>query len=179
MPGVNDRTVFDERLRSVPADRAAYRAFVEATERELDEARQRGGATAALLRRAGYGHLVLRQLDAAKTLLTEAASRAGTPRARLAALINLGDAYRYGEEYAEAEPCYRRALRIAHEDCPEMLDFPLQHLAKHHMDLGDPDTAEKLLMEALQLRQARGDAELIAATERVLARCAELHDGTD
>ncbi|SFC54551.1 Tetratricopeptide repeat-containing protein [Streptomyces aidingensis] len=169
--------VFDERLRMVPADGPAYRLAAARTGRALEEERRRGAVTVRSLRRAGTCRLVLRELTAARELFSEAAvlaARLGDVRGEAAALIGLGDAYRYGEDHPEAEPCYRKALRLAHESCPELVDFALQHLAQFRMDTGDPDTAEKLLIEALELRQAKGDPELIAATERALERCESL-----
>ncbi|WP_165987909.1 tetratricopeptide repeat protein [Streptomyces sp. YIM 98790] len=168
---------YDERLRMIPADEPAYRLAAARAERALADEIRRGAPTVASLRRAGVRHLVLRELTAARELFSDAAVlavRLGDPRGETAALIGLGDAYRYGEDYPEAEPCYRKALRIAHERCPELVDFALQHLGTFRMDTGDLDVAEKLLIEALELRRAKGDAGLIASTERALELCESL-----
>ncbi|MDB1086371.1 tetratricopeptide repeat protein [Streptomyces sp. ACA25] len=179
---MTDEVTFDAELRVVPVDPVAYRKSVQAMERELARARQSGEVTVALLRGPGFGRMALRDLTAAKRLLTEALELARAedhPHRLVATLINLGDAYRYGGESARAEPCYEQAQRLAQERCPELIDYALQHLGKHRIDTGELDVAETLLMEALEIRREKGDPDLIASTEQTLEYCALRRDLAD
>ncbi|GAA1909428.1 hypothetical protein GCM10009716_19240 [Streptomyces sodiiphilus] len=171
---MGEGAVFDAEQRMVPADPGRYRELVAGLDREVAEARKAGTVTVGLLRRAGVGHLVLRELAEAEELLTEAlrlCEGEDAPRRQVAVLINLGDAHRYGGDLAAAWPCYRRALWLARERCPEVTDFALQHMGKHRTDAGDFAAAERLLTEALWLRREKEDPELLASTEQALAYC--------
>jgi hypothetical protein len=83
---MSTQLTMDARLRLVPVDPPAYRRAHTAALRQLARARADGTISPVLLRQAGIGHLALRQLAAARRLLTEAAALADTPRRRVAAL---------------------------------------------------------------------------------------------
>jgi hypothetical protein len=48
------------------------------------------------------------------------------------------------------------------------VDFALQHYGKHLIDAGRVEEAVVCLREALRLRQAKGDKELIESTIKAL-----------
>jgi tetratricopeptide (TPR) repeat protein len=170
---MSTEVTYDDRLRVVPVDRAAYAAAVETMKADLT-ALVSGPPTAStevsrLLRQVGRGLLALGEYAEALSYLERALRLAGAdPGARTKVLINLGDAYRYAGDLSRAEPRYLEALHIAPA---ELRDFALQHLGKHRIDQGRLDEAEDLLREALDLRTTKGDPELISCTQQALAHC--------
>ncbi|WP_103503052.1 MULTISPECIES: hypothetical protein [unclassified Streptomyces] len=170
--GPLDGIALDHRLRMVPADPAEFTRRLETAAAELAEERRDGQADFARTRAVGVGLLVLGRLDHARAVLTDASALADTTARRIAVTINLADAHRYAdtdEGRAAAEPLYLRALELARRHVPERVDFALQHLAKHRIDTGRFAEARRLLDEALALRVAAGDAELVASTRQALA----------
>ncbi|MFG2618019.1 tetratricopeptide repeat protein [Streptomyces sp. NPDC048507] len=163
----------DENLRMVPTDRDALTAAAAGLRDELrnpaaDPARRR-----MLTRWAGIASLALGDYQSARAFLRQAldlATAGGNPRAVIATQLNLGDAYRYAGELETAEALYRSALDTARAQQPDLLDFALQHFAKHLMEAGDLAGARTYLREALRLRQAKGDAELIESTQAAVDR---------
>jgi tetratricopeptide (TPR) repeat protein len=126
----------------------------------------------SLLRMVGSGLTALGDYDAAGQVLEEAldlACQLGDPRAEVAARINLGDALRYADDLDAARTHYESALRLARQSVPDRVDFALQHLGKYHIDAGQGGQAVACLREALQLRQAKGDPDLIRSTVDALA----------
>ncbi|GGQ05704.1 tetratricopeptide repeat protein [Streptosporangium pseudovulgare] len=173
--------IYDERLRAVPADREAYAAMVDGMKADLARLDAEGAADPAevfrLLRRVGFGLVVLGEYGEAVSHLERALLLAGeSPAALTAVRINLADAHRYADDLVRAEPLYLEALATAP---PDMRDFALQHLAKHRIDQNRLDEAESLLRETLELREAKGDPELIASTERALAHCRRRTESPD
>ncbi|MET9063449.1 tetratricopeptide repeat protein [Streptosporangium sandarakinum] len=163
---------YDKRLRAVPADRDAYAAMVGGLRADLARLDAQGAGDPSevfrLLRRVGFGLVVLGEYGEAVSHLERALLLAESPAALTAVRINLADAHRYAGDLDRAEPLYLEALAIAP---PDMRDFALQHLAKHRIDQHRLDEAESLLREALELRRAKEDPELIASTEQALAHC--------
>lgn len=96
------------------------------------------------------------------------AGSSSCPRAEVAVRINLGDALRYaGDLQAAAAQC-EPALALVRQSVPDRVDFALQHYGKHLIDAGRTDQAIVCLREALRLRQAKGDKELIDSTIKAL-----------
>src|SRR5690606_18341978 len=93
---------------------------------------------------------------------------ARTPRQRVAALINLGDAHRYAGDLAGAEPMYTEAVASSRESCPELLHFAMQHYGKHLLDARRPKLAAEVLEEVLRMRRRIGEAALVSATRDAL-----------
>ncbi|WP_285732965.1 tetratricopeptide repeat protein [Kitasatospora phosalacinea] len=160
----------DADLRMVPTDRAELAAAVDRLHEELS-AGAAPGRTRVLTRWIGIGHLVLGNHDEARAFLRRALELAvadGDARAVVATGVNSGDAHRYAGDLPAADACYRSALDTARSACPELLDFALQHFGKHLAERGDLLGARAHLREALRLRDAKGDAELIGSTRDAL-----------
>ncbi|WP_329027982.1 tetratricopeptide repeat protein [Streptomyces sp. NBC_01423] len=169
----------DAGLRMVPVDRNALTVRVGRLRQELaalpDEAEP--GRARVLSRWIGVGYLCLGRHEEARTHLRRSLALAralGDTRAVVATGINLADSYRYDGDGSAAEALYRSALDTARDRVPELVDFALQHTGKHLMEHGDLTGAEALLREALALRIAEGDGELIASTRAALARLRRL-----
>ncbi|GIF23797.1 tetratricopeptide (TPR) repeat protein [Actinoplanes tereljensis] len=158
MNPVEQLITLDADQRMVPVDAEALRAAVG----QLQATGDRGA-----LRRIGVALVALGEYAEAVETLERAVSisvRLDDVPAEVAARINLGDAYRYAGRLGPAAEQYSRALRLAKAQAPDRVDFALQHLGKHHIDAGEPDLARACLAEALRLREAKGDAGLIAST---------------
>ncbi|AXI80992.1 tetratricopeptide repeat protein [Peterkaempfera bronchialis] len=171
----------DAGLRMVPTDRGELTTAVGQLLGELralpegsDPARTR-----VLTRWIGVGQMCLGQHEEARTFLRQSldlAATSGNTRAVIATGLNLGDAHRYAGDVRNADALYRSALGTARSQHPELVDFALQHTGKHLMESGDLAGAEALLREALRLRIAKGDTELIGSTQAALSRVEVLID---
>ncbi|MEU8543011.1 tetratricopeptide repeat protein [Streptomyces sp. NPDC048717] len=173
----------DQGLRMVPTDRDQLTTAVTSLREEL-QALPTGTApnhARILARWTGIGLMVLGDHHGARTALQRAldlATADGNTRAAVAIELNLADAHRYAGEPETAHGYYRRALAGAQSRHPELVDYALQHYAKHLIEEGDLTEAHVHLREALQLRLVKGDAELIASTQAALDRV-ELLIGPD
>ncbi|MCD0442915.1 tetratricopeptide repeat protein [Glycomyces sp. A-F 0318] len=121
------------------------------------------------LRQAGVGLIALGDYGRAQRVLRDALDRAATPRERVAALVNLGDAHRYPGDLETAEPLYQQAVEIARAEAPGTLHFALQHYGKHLVDARRPHLAVEVLAEVLIMRERIGDPALIASTREALS----------
>jgi release factor glutamine methyltransferase len=160
---IDELISMDARERMVPVDAPALR---DAVARLLA-----GGRALPALRQAGVGLVALGEHTRAQAVLAEALAAAeagGDAGAEVRVRLNLADAHRYAGRLAPAESLCRRALGIARTRCPELVDFALQHLGKCLIDRGGYPEAVDRLREALALRQAKGDAGLVASTRRAL-----------
>ena len=165
----------DEDLRMAPRDRNQLAAAVEELREDLralpadsDPARTR-----LMSRWIGIGLMVLGDHRNARTFLQQAldlAAASGNDHAVIVTQLNLADSYRYGCDGETASVLYRKALDTARSRRPELVDFALQHLAKHLMERGDLAPARAHLQEAARLRIAKGDADLIESTRAALDR---------
>ncbi|MFC5666207.1 hypothetical protein ACFP3U_24930 [Kitasatospora misakiensis] len=165
----------DDGLRMVPTDRNELAAAVgrlreelRALPEEVDPARTR-----VLTRWIGIGQMCLGHHEDARTFLRQAldlAARIGNTGAVVATGLNLADAYRYAGDVRTADALYRSALITARSRHPELVDFALQHTGKHLMERGDLAEAETHLREALRLRIAKGNAELVESAQAALDR---------
>ncbi|MFD7827315.1 tetratricopeptide repeat protein [Kitasatospora sp. NPDC059803] len=171
----------DAGLRMVPIDRGKLTTAVGQLQDDLralpegaDPARTR-----ALTRWIGVGQVCLGRYEEALTFLRQSldlAAASGNARAVVATSLNLGDAHRYAGDMRAADALYRSALGTARSHQPELVDFALQHTGKHLMERGDLAGAEAHLREALRLRIAKGDTELIGSTQAALSRVELLID---
>ncbi|WP_457029409.1 tetratricopeptide repeat protein [Kitasatospora sp. P5_F3] len=162
-------------LRMVPTDRDQLTIAVEEIREDLRAlpAGTDAARTRVLARWIGIGSVVLGNYHDGRAFLRQAldlATASGDTRAVIATELNLGDAYRYAGEVGAADAFYRRALDTARRRHPELVDFALQHLAKHLMEQGDFAPARAHLREAQQLRLAKGDTGLIESTQAALDR---------
>lgn len=163
-------------LRMVPTDRAELTAAVDRLRDELS-AGPAPDRTRVLTRWIGIAQMSLGNHREARTFLRQSLGLAitcGNVRAVVATELNLGDAYRYADDVRTAETLYRSALHTARSRCPGLLDFALQHFGKHLMERGDLTGARVRLEEALRLRIAKGDTELVDSTRAALDRVAAL-----
>ncbi|MEU4953132.1 tetratricopeptide repeat protein [Streptomyces lavendulae] len=163
----------DENLRMVPTDRDALTTAAAGLREELRNPATDADRRRMLTRWAGIASTALGDYQSARTFLRQAldlATAGSNTRAVIATQLNLGDAYRYAGETHTADTLYRSALDTARAQQPDLLDYALQHFAKHLMERGDLDGARAHLREALRLRQAKGDAELIESTQAAVDR---------
>lgn len=126
-----------------------------------------------LLGRVGEMERMLGRLDDAiahlRTARTLARER-GDARREITALIRLATALQYHEEHAEADALFRECLAaIARTGERGHEDFAHQHYGKCLVEQGRTVEAVAHFEHALALRQARGDAGLIASTRAALA----------
>lgn len=175
LPDLSGTTVFDERLREVPADRDSFEQAV-AQGRELLQRARRHGDPESILRLLGYlgdACRVLGRLEEAASLLTEAVERSdasGDRRSGTANRLRLAEALKYKGDLDEAEIIFRRVLKdVQDPDLVNYRDFALQHLAKCCLEMGNAVEAVTLLEQALILRQQKNNARLIASTELALS----------
>ncbi|MEV6432153.1 phosphotransferase [Nocardia sp. NPDC051463] len=147
-----------------------------------DTDREHLAARVAAVRPTGYVEwqqtgidlLLLGRYEDALDHLDRALQCADTERRRVAVLINLGDVYRYQGDAVTAEILYRQTLELARTDVPEVLSFALQHLGTVLAEQHRLDEARTLLAEALALRSAEADSELVESTCATLDALDEL-----
>lgn len=175
LPDLSSMTVFDERLREVPADRDSFEQAVVQGRQLLQEARRHGDPQ-SILRLLGYvgdACRVLGLLEEALSLLSEAVGRSeasGDRRSGTANRLRLAEALKYKGDFDEAEIIFRRVLKdVQDPDLVNYRDFALQHLAKCCLEMGNAVEAVTLLEQALILRQQKNNARLIASTELALS----------
>ncbi|MFE6745090.1 tetratricopeptide repeat protein [Kitasatospora purpeofusca] len=174
----------DDALRMVPTDRDELAAAVGRLRDELralpedaDPARTR-----ILTRWIGIGQMSLGHHDEALTSLRRSldiAATTGNTRAVVATGLNLADAHRYVGDAQSADALYRSALNTARDQHPELVDYALQHTGKHLMERGDLTGAQAHLQEALRLRIAKEDTELVKSTQAALDRVELLTNQAD
>ncbi|GAA3125303.1 MULTISPECIES: tetratricopeptide repeat protein [Nonomuraea] len=158
---INELITYDDRQRMIPTDRDRLAALVTS-------ARTENPTDYTTLRALGVGLLVLGEHTAAIDHLNRALAQADTTRRRIAASLNLADAHRYAGDATTAESLCRATLTLAREEAPEMTCFSLQHLGKALTDLNRDQEARAALQEALAIRTAKGDPNLIASTQAAL-----------
>ncbi|MFD3507032.1 tetratricopeptide repeat protein [Nocardia sp. NPDC058666] len=155
---------FDERLRMIPVDPETLAARVA-----LADPHDFPG-----LRRLGIALMLLGRHDEALDRLDQALELADTERRRITVWINLADVYRYQGEPTHAEILYRRALHASRALDPDLVSFAAHHLGKSLAEQHRPQEARELLNEAMRLRVADGDSELIESTRAALDHLDEL-----
>ncbi|WP_406112165.1 hypothetical protein [Kitasatospora purpeofusca] len=165
----------DDGLRMVPTDRNELTAAVGRLRDELRALPEKTDPvrTRVLTRWVGLGQMCLGHHEDARTFLQQSldlAAAIGSTGAVVATGLNLADAHRYAGDVRTADTLYRSALDTARSRCPELLDFALQHTGKHLMERGDLAGAESHLREALRLRIAKGNTELVESTQAALDR---------
>ncbi|WP_052707762.1 hypothetical protein [Streptomyces rubellomurinus] len=165
----------DDNLRMVPTDRNELTAAIGRLHEELRTLSEETDPARArfLTRWIGIGQMCLGHHEEARALLRHSldlAAALGNTRAVVATGLNLADAHRYAGDVHTADALYRSALNTARSRHPELVDFALQHTGKHLMERGDFANAQDHLREALRLRIAKGDAELVKSTKAALDR---------
>ncbi|WP_336081673.1 tetratricopeptide repeat protein [Nocardia sp. SSK8] len=156
---------FDERLRMIPVDPETLAARVAVADPH----------DFAGLRRLGIALMLLGRYEQALDRLDQALVLADTEQRRVTVWINLADVYRYQGEPGHAETLYRRALDVSRAlDDPDLVSFAAHHLGKSLAEQHRPREARELLNEAMRLRVAEGDSELIESTRAALDHLDEL-----
>ncbi len=175
LPDLSDATKLDENLREVVAIRERVAYAIRRARKQLQQARDDDNET-LILRTLGYltdACRVSGELDAAIEYGQEAldrSRRASNRNAEIANLIRLGEAYKYRNEHAVAEPLFRDALTLTSDDESSALrDFSLQHLGKCLLETGQYDEAIAFLEQALDLRRAKGTQSLVESTEQAIS----------
>lgn len=145
---------------------------IQTLHQDLHEARDTEDREAELhvLGPLGENFRLLGQLDPAVSHSEAALALArelGRPKAIISNLIRLATAYQYQNRHAEAEPLFTEALTLSAQE-GFLEDYALQHYGKSLAEQGRWDEAIAHFERALALRQARGDAGLIASTEDAL-----------
>ncbi|MEU7138572.1 phosphotransferase [Nocardia sp. NPDC046473] len=151
---------FDDRERMIPVDPQRLAARLAKAE----------PVDFAGFRQTGIEAMLLGRYDQALDLLDRALELVDTEERRITVWINLGDVYRYQGDAATAETLYRRAVEHARVAAPDVLSFAVQHLGKALAEQDQLTEAHTLLREALDLRAAEGDSELIESTRVALER---------
>lgn len=81
----------------------------------------------------------------------------------------MGEAYKYYGQHEPALECFEKALTMSHTKELHMYkDFALQHMGKCLLELGEYENAMDRFEEALELRQKKGNEDLILATETAI-----------
>ncbi len=155
---------FDERLRMIPVDPESLALRVA-----LADPHDFPG-----LRRLGIALMLLGRYEQALDRLDQALELADSERRRITVWINLADVYRYQGEPGHAEILYRRALDASRALDPDLVSFAAHHLGKSLAEQHRPDEARQLLNEAMRLRVADGEPELIESTRAALDHLDEL-----
>lgn len=125
-----------------------------------------------LLGQLGDTARTLNQPQASLDYLQEALKLADSrhdARSALANRIRLGTTLQYLDRFEEAGDHFEQALRASLEpELADYRDFALQHTGKLLAEQGHYEHARHCFEQALQLRQRKGDAELIASSEDAL-----------
>lgn len=174
LPDISDSIAFDENLREIVTGPERVAFAIRRARKRLQQARDVGNAT-QILRTLGYltdACRVAGELDAAVRYGQEAVERARSAanrNAEVANLIRLGEAHKYRDEHAIAEPLFRQALALSTEgDARTLHDFALQHLGKCLIEMGKYDEAIVSLEQALDIRRGKATQALIESTEQAL-----------
>jgi tetratricopeptide (TPR) repeat protein len=154
-------------------DPAFWEAYGEGRA-ELERVRMRGDAQ-ILLRMLGslgtYARLLQRYAESVD-LLQEAltlSQELHLPAFEAANLIRLGTSYQYAGQNQAAEHYFIEALNLTEDpEASAYRDFAWQHLGKLLAEEGLFNEARGCFLAALQLRQDKGDADLLASTQAAL-----------
>lgn len=123
-----------------------------------------------LLSVLGYCYRVLNEMDMSIAYFTQCFDLVrDRPTRQMITFIRLGEAYKYKHEHQKALTHFdmARGILSAHR-IKGYEDFLCQHQAKCLIEMGEVKMAKKLLLQALQLRESKGDPALISSTKEVL-----------
>lgn len=131
------------------------------------------------------GHLgslarVLSRFDEAIIYLEQALQLARNlqrPEAEVVYLIRLGTAFHHSEQWEKAEAYFQEALPLTQQPTTHpWQDFVYQHLGKLRVEQGRYPEARRCIQIALQLRQIKGEPDLLASTLAVVTALAEIEN---
>ncbi len=87
----------------------------------------------------------------------------------IATLIRIGEALKYDQNHRETLVKFDRALEKCNgQNETGYIDFVQQHKGKCLMELSRLDEAETCLLQAMELRKAKGNLELLESTQKAL-----------
>lgn len=157
---------FDERLREVPADPAAFAAEVDRLVEAVSAQRSHPAGQLAALGRAAPALRIAGRLDEARLAASAAVALAdllGDTRAAFANQVRLAHVMQWQRRHDLATPLFERLVAQARAvgELADLLDFALQHAGKDLFDQRYFAQAERCFREALEIRQRKGDAALI------------------
>jgi tetratricopeptide (TPR) repeat protein len=127
-----------------------------------------------LLGQLGHYSRLLNRLDEAERYLRQALDLSRQQDARIPLLVNsirLAHVYQWQGRFDLAEPIFLDAIRLCEDPASEYadyLDFALQHYGKCLFDMGRYREAEVCFAKALQIRNQKGDPDLIQSTQYAL-----------
>lgn len=120
----------------------------------------------------GYAR-ILKEFTLALSALTTAIQEAeliGDQRLKIVNMIRLATVYQWQQDYSTSEALFAMAIAQcqANPDLANYLDFAYQHFGKSKFDQQQYDEAKRYFQQALELRQQKGDRELIASTQHAI-----------
>src|SRR5699024_2679012 len=170
---INDIIYFDEEafLREKTSDPLKMRQIIQWAESLLKDCDERD----VYFLSASLGNLyrVNKQPQKAIPYLRNCLEQAkvdGNANREVVSLIRLGEAYKYDDGHEKALLCFQQALEICDlQQVIDYVDFALQHKGKCLMELGRLTEAENCFLQALSIRETKGDQSLIESTEQALS----------
>lgn len=159
---------FDADLRETPHDRAVMAQAVAHLAAQLADLSPVSRERARTLGLVGVYARILGDFATAHAALEEAcvvSERLGDRRLHLVNELRVAHVYQWQRRFDISDARFAALERCAAD--PELrphLDFACQHAGKNLFDQGRYEEAERLFVQALELRRARGDQELIDST---------------
>jgi tetratricopeptide (TPR) repeat protein len=159
--------VFPDGLRAEPVDHASMRAAIDWLESAAEELG--GRERIRLLGLAGAHAGIVRDLERARRLLSAAlvdAVAIGDDRLTAVNEIRLADVVALGGAPGTAVAMLEGLLAAG--VAQDLEDFVHQHLGKAYLEAGNRRAALASFQRALELREGKGDEELLASTRAAL-----------
>lgn len=160
---------FDENLRDVADSREGMEQAARYNEERLRSDTMSAREKIRLLGITGVYRRILGDLQKAQEHLEQALSSArevGDEKLALVNTLRLAHVYQWLRQYAASDSLFRSVLVQCetNQEFSSYLDFACQHYGKSKFDQGLYGEAAGLFERALQLRQSKGDAELIESS---------------
>ncbi len=169
---------FDDKdnLREKLSDSSKVKPFIDQVERHLQIVQKKGLAHEEdmyfLYGVLGNVHRIYGQPERAIHFLTLAlklAIKEENVAKRAVCMIRLGEALKYNDDHEKALENFTEAMKIIMENDLDLYkDFALQHKGKCFIEMKRWNEAEQCFLEALTIRQSKGDRSLIQSTQRAI-----------
>lgn len=107
----------------------------------------------------------------ALTTAVEEAEAIKDERLKVVNQIRLATVYQWQQDYMTSDALFAAAIAQCHSNpaLTHYLDFAYQHFGKSKFDQNQYDDAQRYFQHALELRQQKGDRELVASTKLAIA----------